>query len=100
MKMLLLGQKKVLEDFGFTEQALNVPILSSLEVVLLGEVQGIPIYFDKNAYEADGVVVINRVKFHQVFKGEIQSGLNKMTACGLGKKGGQRQSTARIALTF
>jgi hypothetical protein len=82
------GQKKVLEDFGFTEQALNVPIVSSLEVVLLGDVHGIPIFFDKNAYEADGVVVINRVKSHQVFRGDIQSGLNKMQACGLGKKKG------------
>ena len=57
-------------------------------MVSLGEAEGIPVYFDKNAYESDGVVVINRVKPHQAFKGEIQSGLNKMMALGLGKKAG------------
>jgi len=82
------GQKKILEEYGFTEEGMGVPILSSMEVVLLGEVEGIPIYFDKNAYESNGVVIINRVKPHQVFKGEIQSGLNKMLALGLGKKKG------------
>lgn len=82
------GQKKVLEDFGFSENSMKVSILSSMEVVTLGEVDGIPIYFDKHAYEANGVVVINRVKSHQYFKGEIQSGLNKMMALGLGKKKG------------
>jgi hypothetical protein len=82
------GQKKVLKDFGFTENSMKVAITSSMEVVNLGKVDGIPIYFDKHAYEADGVVVINRVKFHQYFKGEIQSGLNKMMALGLGKKKG------------
>lgn len=82
------GQLKVLSDFGFSEQRLGVPIRSSMDVVLLGEVEGIPVYFDKNAYEADGVVVINRVKPHQFFRKEIQSGLNKMMALGLGKKKG------------
>jgi hypothetical protein len=82
------GQKEILEEFGFTEETMDVPILSSMEVVLLGEVEGIPIHFDKNAYESDGIVVINRVKPHQFFKGEIQSGLNKMMALGLGKKAG------------
>jgi hypothetical protein len=82
------GQLKVLADFGFSEQQLKVPIRSSMDVVELGEVEGIPIFFDKNAAAADGIVVINRVKPHQVFKKEIQSGLNKMMALGLGKKKG------------
>ena len=59
-----------------------------MDVVELGEVHGIPVFFDKNAYAADGIVVINRVKPHQFFKKEIQSGLNKMMALGLGKKKG------------
>jgi hypothetical protein len=82
------GQEKVLEEYGFTEENLGVPILSSMEVVLLGEVDGVPIYLDSNAYRADGIIIINRIKPHQVFKGEIQSGLNKMMALGLGKKKG------------
>ena len=82
------GQMKVLTDFGFNEQRLGVPIRSSMDTVLLGEVAGIPVFFDKKAHEADGIVVINRVKPHQFFKKEIQSGLNKMMAIGLGKQKG------------
>ena len=82
------GQLQVLNEFGFTEETMGVPIHSSMEVVQLGVVENIPIYMDKNAYEADGIVVINRIKPHQVFKGDIQSGLNKMLALGLGKKKG------------
>jgi len=82
------GQLQVLEEYGMTEKTLGVPICSSMEVVQIGVVEEIPVYLDKNAHEADGIVVINRVKAHQVFKGEIQSGLNKMLAVGLGKKKG------------
>ncbi|MDA8124340.1 MAG: hypothetical protein M0009_04020 [Deltaproteobacteria bacterium] len=82
------GQTEVLAEYGFTEEALGVPILSSMDVDLLGEVCGIPVFIDRHAHAAEGIVVINRVKPHQVFKGEIQSGLNKMLAVGLGKKKG------------
>ncbi|HBB15849.1 MAG: hypothetical protein A3J94_02355 [Syntrophus sp. RIFOXYC2_FULL_54_9] len=82
------GQIKVLEEMGLTEDTLGVPVVSSMEVVRLGAVEGIPVYMDGNAHAADGVVVINRIKPHQVFKGEIQSGLNKMLVVGLGKKEG------------
>ncbi len=82
------GQLKVLHDFGFSEESMGVPVLSSMEVACLGEVDGIPIFFDRNALASDGIVVINRVKPHQFFKGDIQSGLNKMMALGLGKKKG------------
>jgi len=82
------GQVRVLDEIGLTEETVGAPIRSSMEVVRLGEVDGIPVYMDRNAHDADGIVVINRIKPHQVFKGEIQSGLNKMLAVGLGKKAG------------
>lgn len=82
------GQVSVLEEIGLTEARTGAPICSSMEVVRLGEVEGIPVYVDRNAHGADGIVVINRIKPHQVFKGDIQSGLNKMLAVGLGKKAG------------
>lgn len=82
------GQVKVLEEIGLTEDTAGVPIHSSMEVVRLGAVENIPVYMDRKAYDADGIVVINRIKAHQVFKGEIQSGLNKMLVIGLGKKAG------------
>lgn len=82
------GQVRVLEEIGLTEDTLGVPVRSSMEVVRLGTVENIPAYMDKNAHGADGIVVINRIKAHQVFKGTIQSGLNKMLVVGLGKKAG------------
>jgi hypothetical protein len=80
------GQVRVLEEIGLTEAELGVPIHSSLEAVQLGICENIPVYIDKFARGADGIVVINRIKAHQVFKGDIQSGLNKMLVLGLGKK--------------
>ena len=82
------GQVRVLEEIGLTEKGLGVPIGSSMEVVQLGVVENIPVYMDKNAHDADGIVVINRIKAHQVFKGDVQSGLNKMLVVGLGKQKG------------
>ncbi len=82
------GQVQVLAEFGLTEEGLGAPIHSSMDVVKLGVVDNIPVYIDKLAHAADGIVVINRIKAHQVFKGAIQSGLNKMLVVGLGKQKG------------
>ncbi|MCG6878981.1 MAG: nickel-dependent lactate racemase [Deltaproteobacteria bacterium] len=81
------GQRKVLESYGITEATMGVPIQSSMEVVQIGEVlDGIPVFIDKNALSADHIVVVNRVKPHTDFKGDIESGLMKMIAIGLGKQ--------------
>jgi len=82
------GQISVLKELGFTEESIGAPIYSSMDVVKIGEVEKIPVYIDRIASEADGIVIINRVKVHQAFKGDIQSGLNKMMVVGLGKKKG------------
>jgi len=80
------GQLEVLHNYGVTEEAMGVPIKSSMEVTLLGHTpKGIPAYMDKNARQADMVVLINRVKPHTNFRGPIESGLAKMCAIGLGK---------------
>lgn len=82
------GQLQVLHEYGMTEEALGAPIRSSMETDQIGWVEGVPVFLDRHARRADGIVVINRIKPHQVFRGEIQSGLNKMLAVGLGKKRG------------
>lgn len=80
------GQREVLETLGITSESVGVPIESSMEVVQVGTTnQGIPVYVDKNAAQADGVIVVNRVKAHTEFSGEIESGLFKMMVIGLGK---------------
>lgn len=83
------GQLAVLERYGITEQTMGCPILASMEVVQLGQSDdGIPIFLDRHASQADHVVVLNRVKRHTEFKGEIESGLMKMLLIGMGKHQG------------
>ena len=80
------GQQAVLEHYGITEVNVGAPILSSLEVVELpSEGLANKVYRDKHAYEADGVIAINRIKPHTDFHGTFESGLMKMCAIGLGK---------------
>jgi hypothetical protein len=83
------GQQNILESFGITEDYTGAPIRSSMETVTLGTTSdGLPLHFDRLASEADHVVVVNRVKPHTNFSGEIESGLLKMTLIGLGKHTG------------
>ena len=66
-----------------------------METVVLGtDGFGLPIHFDRNAYEADGIVLLNRVKPHTSFTGRYESGLLKMLTIGLGKRRGPRRSTS------
>ncbi len=83
------GQQAVLENYGISEASMGVPIRSSLDVVQAGETEDhIPVYIDRLASEADHIVLINRIKMHTEFDFEIESGLMKMMAIGLGKKRG------------
>jgi len=85
------GQKEILTNYGITEESMGVPIKASMETVELGQLEnGLPVYFDKIAYHADGVIVLNRIKVHTAFKAEIESGLHKMLSVGLGNHQGAR----------
>lgn len=80
------GQRKVLEDYGITPQSVGVEVRSSMDAVFLGETpEGFRVFMDRNAWESDGVIVMNRVKPHTDFTGKIESGLLKMMAVGMGK---------------
>jgi hypothetical protein len=89
------GQADVLAHYGIQESAMGVPVVSALDVVSLGSTaDGIEAFIDKNAWSADGVFLIGRVKWHTDFAGKIESGLFKMMAIGLGKfAGAQRYHT-------
>jgi hypothetical protein len=82
------GQRKVLEHYGITEASMGCPLRSSMEVVEIGKVKGTTVFCDKNAWEADHIAVVGRVKAHTDFDNEIESGLFKMMAIGLGKQHG------------
>ena len=79
------GQREVLTGYGITEENLGVPVVTTVDTVLLGHAaNGRPIWFDRAAFEADLVVPINRVKLHTDFVDTIQSGMCKMLVIGLG----------------
>jgi len=80
------GQREVLEGYGITESYVGCPIRATMEVVELGKLEdGMPVYMDKFAAEADAVVIIPRVKPHTNFRAPIESGIVKMLAIGMGK---------------
>ena len=83
------GQVEVLSSYGITSEAMGCPIKSSMEVVKLGTSElGRDVYIDKNAYEADGIIPVNRIKPHTSFRGPYESGICKMLTVGLGKQAG------------
>jgi len=78
------GQRQVLAGYGITEKTMGVPVVTSMEVTLLGQTsQGVDIHFDSAALGADLIIPINRVKMHTDFVAPLQSGLCKMLAIGL-----------------
>ena len=83
------GQLEVLAGFNITEETMGCPIRSSIETVLLGYSKyGKPVYQDKNAHEADGIILSCRIKPHNAFRGKYESGVLKMLVVGLGKQKG------------
>ncbi len=85
------GQLEILEGYGITEKTMNCPLISSMEVQKIGDTEdGRPVYIDQAAANADGILVVGRIKPHTGFRGPYQSGLMKMMAIGLGKQYGAR----------
>jgi hypothetical protein len=83
------GQLAVLARMGFTEEKMGVPIRATMDVVQVGTTPtGLPAYVDSFAAAADGIVVINRIKPHTSFRGQVESGLAKMIVIGVGKQKG------------
>lgn len=97
------GQREVLASLGITVQSMGAEVQCSCEVVQLGVttgdplpssadqsagIAGLPVYMAKEAFEADGILVINRIKPHTAFQGDYESGLLKMIAVGLGRAAG------------
>ena len=86
------GQRALLAGYGITPEAMGVEVRTDMDTVVLGTSPvGLPIYFDKNASEADGIVLINRVKPHTDFHSTHESGIVKMMVIGLGKHQGAEQ---------
>jgi len=83
------GQVQLLADLGMTQETLGMPIRATMETVELDRLpDGPAVHLDAHAAKADAILAVNRVKAHTDFKGEIESGLAKIVAIGLGKQKG------------
>ena len=83
------GQTRLLADYGVTERFIGCPVVSDMSTVPLGETEHrVRVFFDKNAYAADAVILCNRIKPHTDFRGKYESGLAKQIVIGLGKQDG------------
>ncbi len=85
------GQRRVLAEIGITEKVVGAPIRSNMETEVVGKSRfDQAVHCGRDFTEADHVVVVNRVKPHTSFRGEVESGLLKMAVVGMGKAAGAR----------
>ena len=83
------GQLAVLESLKITENNIGAPIIKDIETSIIGRtVNGLKIYCNQAATTLDHIIVMNRIKPHTDFTGEIESGLCKMLTIGLGSYNG------------
>ncbi len=84
------GQTAILREYHITGESMGCPVRATMETVKIGEMDdsGEPILIDRYAAEADGIVVVNRIKAHTAFRSTYESGLMKMMTIGLGKQAG------------
>jgi len=90
------GQAAFVRGLGVAEEYVGAEIKAGMEVIQLGTTElGLPVYYDKIASEIDGVIVMGRVKAHTDIECDIESGLHKMIAVGLGNHIGAQAVHAR-----
>ncbi len=86
------GQRSLLAHYQIDEQHLGVPVKTDMDVTQVGTNSwGEPVWWDRNALGADGVVTVSRIKPHTDFRGDFESGILKMLVIGLGKRHGADQ---------
>jgi hypothetical protein len=88
------GQREKLDTLGVNEETVGCEIRATMDVETVGETpeRGVPVYADANAVAADGIVMVNRIKPHTDFGGEVESGLSKMLVIGMGKQQGAKMA--------
>ena len=70
------GQARVLAHYGIDEPTMGCPVISSFDVISLGKTPAdVETFAGKDAWESDGIFVVNRVKWHTSFEGAIESGV-------------------------
>lgn len=85
------GQVEMLNSLGIRAEAIHVPVIAGDKASHIGTTkQGIPVYVNDITLsgQLDKLILFNRVKEHTEFEGEIESGIHKICAIGLGNPQG------------
>ena len=90
------GQESLLLDYGLHPEVTGAEIKATMDVVHPGTLEGPDagpfaghvVCYDAIAAAADAVLLVNRIKPHTDFRSDIESGIGKMAAIGLGKRQG------------
>lgn len=86
------GQRELLASYQIDEAHLGVPVKTDMDSQQIGvNSWGDPVWWDRNALSADGVVTVSRIKPHTDYRGKHESGIVKMCVIGLGKREGASQ---------
>ena len=86
------GQRRILQELGITPESTGAPIMTSNDVLDLGRTtSGLTAWLDPIAASCDGILLVNRIKVHTIFREPFGSGLQKMIAIGLGHVPGAEQ---------
>jgi len=86
------GQVRVLKELGIEESSIRMPIRATMETAYVGKAMGGKnVVCDALAWESDGIIAVNRIKPHTDFHANVESGLSKILAVGLGKRRGARE---------
>ncbi|RCU48394.1 DUF2088 domain-containing protein [Haloplanus salinus] len=88
------GQREKLNTLGVSEETVGCEIRATMDVETVGRTpeRDVPVYADANAVAADAIVMVNRIKPHTDFGGEVESGLSKMLVIGMGKQKGAKMA--------
>jgi Lactate racemase N-terminal domain len=86
------GQRELLASYQIDEEHLGVPVKTDMESQQIGTNSwGDPVWWDRNALAADGVVTVSRIKPHTDYRSKYESGIVKMCVIGFGKREGASQ---------
>jgi len=86
------GQRELLASYQIDEVHLGVPVKTDMDSQQIGiNSWGDPVWWDRNALAADGVVTVSRIKPHTDYRGLYESGIVKMCVIGFGKREGASQ---------
>ena len=85
------GQAQVLTHYGIDETSMGCPVVSTFDVVSLGRTaNGIEAFAGRDAWQSDAIFLVSRIKWHTSFAGNLESGVAKMLAIGIGKLEGAK----------